>query len=50
MLRIYSKLTSSSDLPVDGDDGLEDVSREGRSETDDTGDRISDVLSFREAQ
>ena len=48
--RRYSKLTSSSDLEVDGDDGREEVSLAMRSDTDDVGDRTSDVLSLREAQ
>ena len=52
-LRRYSKLTSSSDLIADGVEGVEGLelaSREARSETDDVGDLISDVLSLREAQ
>ncbi len=50
-LRRYSKLTSSSDFAVvAGDEGLDDVSRDVKSEIDDLGDLISDVLSLREAQ
>ena len=49
--RRYSKLTSSSDLAGEDDDGREEFSLGTRSDTDDVvGDRISDGLSLREAQ
>ena len=49
--RRYSKLTSSSDFTVDGDEGLEDeFSFAIRSDTEDVGDRTSGVLSLRDAQ
>ena len=48
--RRYSKLTSSSDLTVDGDVGLEDDFSLAKSDADDVGDLTSDVLSLREAQ
>ena len=48
--RRCSKLTSSSDLAGDGDNGREEFSLATRLDTDDVGDRTSDGLSLREAQ